>query len=207
MTAGGLPPGLRPDLLRSPSVSGLASAAASAVGIRNDRKLRRRVPLRRPGTKRSTEDQWRRETRCKGGSTHAADCSEREVDSFRAAQRSRCIPQLRHSATCRSALVSQPTGQRPAGETSSAAAGRQVAVDGFRSSIRSISVTLIGVALLFGAIFAGCYSVAHQLHQDRRHAQVLLKSEHEEHGEDRPPDLAGRPARSAASSPASSRGS
>jgi LPXTG-site transpeptidase (sortase) family protein len=46
------------------------------------------------------------------------------------------------------------------------------------SSIRSISVTLIGVALLFGAIFAGSYAVAHQLHQDHA-AQVLLKSEHE----------------------------
>jgi sortase A len=45
------------------------------------------------------------------------------------------------------------------------------------SSIRSSAVTLIGVALFFGAIFAGSYAVAHQLHQDHA-AQVLIKSEH-----------------------------
>jgi sortase A len=45
------------------------------------------------------------------------------------------------------------------------------------ASIRSLGVTLIGVALLFAAIFGGSYAIAHQLHQDHA-AQVLLKSEH-----------------------------
>jgi LPXTG-site transpeptidase (sortase) family protein len=44
--------------------------------------------------------------------------------------------------------------------------------------VRRWAATLIGVALLFGAIFAGSYALAHQEHQ--RHAQaVLLQSEHE----------------------------
>ena len=43
---------------------------------------------------------------------------------------------------------------------------------------RRWGVTLIGVSLLFAAIFAGSYALAHQQHQ--RHAQaVLLQSEHE----------------------------
>jgi LPXTG-site transpeptidase (sortase) family protein len=43
---------------------------------------------------------------------------------------------------------------------------------------RRWSVTLVGVTLLFAAIFAGSYALAHQEHQ--RHAQaVLLQSEHE----------------------------
>jgi LPXTG-site transpeptidase (sortase) family protein len=43
--------------------------------------------------------------------------------------------------------------------------------------LRQLSVTLVGVALLFGAIFAASYAIAHQAHQ--RHAQaVLLNSEH-----------------------------
>ena len=38
-----------------------------------------------------------------------------------------------------------------------------------------VGVTLVGVVLLFGAVFAGSYAIAHQLHQD--HAQAVLRSE------------------------------
>jgi LPXTG-site transpeptidase (sortase) family protein len=43
--------------------------------------------------------------------------------------------------------------------------------------LRQLGITLIGVALLFGAIFAGSYAVAWKVHQD--HAKdVLINSEH-----------------------------
>ncbi len=43
--------------------------------------------------------------------------------------------------------------------------------------VRRLSVTLIGVVLLFTAVFAASYAIAHQAHQ--HHAQgVLLRSEH-----------------------------
>ena len=42
--------------------------------------------------------------------------------------------------------------------------------------IRRVGVTLIGVAFLFVAIFAGTYAVAHQLHQDHA-GNVLLASQ------------------------------
>jgi LPXTG-site transpeptidase (sortase) family protein len=41
---------------------------------------------------------------------------------------------------------------------------------------RSIGLTLLGVALLFTALFAGTYAVAHQLHQDHA-GKVLVSSE------------------------------
>jgi sortase A len=41
---------------------------------------------------------------------------------------------------------------------------------------RSIGITLLGVALLFTAVFAGTYAVAHQLHQDHA-GKVLVSSE------------------------------
>src|SRR6185437_1183244 len=42
--------------------------------------------------------------------------------------------------------------------------------------LRRVGITLVGVVLLFGAVFAGSYALAHQEHQ--RHAQaVLLSSE------------------------------
>ena len=42
--------------------------------------------------------------------------------------------------------------------------------------MRSIGITLLGVALLFTAVFAGTYAVAHQLHQDHA-GNVLLASQ------------------------------
>jgi LPXTG-site transpeptidase (sortase) family protein len=42
--------------------------------------------------------------------------------------------------------------------------------------VRSLSVTLLGVLLLFTAVFAGTYAVAHQLHQDHA-GNVLLSSQ------------------------------
>jgi sortase A len=44
------------------------------------------------------------------------------------------------------------------------------------ANIRSMAVTLFGVALFFVAIFAGSFAIAHQLHQDHA-AKVLLQSE------------------------------
>jgi sortase A len=38
--------------------------------------------------------------------------------------------------------------------------------------LRRVGITLIGVALLFGAVFAGSYALAHQEHQ--HHAQIVL---------------------------------
>jgi sortase A len=43
-------------------------------------------------------------------------------------------------------------------------------------TIRSMTATLLGVVLLFAAIFASSYAIAHQLHQDHA-AKVLLQSE------------------------------
>jgi sortase A len=43
--------------------------------------------------------------------------------------------------------------------------------------LRQWGVTLVGVALLFGAIFAGSYAIAWKVHQDRA-KNVLLQSEH-----------------------------